>query len=616
MFAKLLKKAVGDRYDIVPPQLAIKAMRSSGFRGTDNAVAELIDNSIQSGLEAGNKCTNIEVLCIEAPKNEGQRSTTRITQIAVYDNAAGMDAETLRYAMMFGVGTRLSQKDQKGIGKFGMGLPNASISQCKHVDVYSWKDGKVLKTYLNVEDIQNGTLREVPEPEKSELPANWKSLIKSDIGDTGTLVVWSQLDRPSWVRHKAFFNNAEFLIGRMYRTFIADGTVKIRLAAFSRSGGSNVQTLADAFVRPNDPMMLMKGTMAPAPYDKEPAFQEFGNPDRITIKTPDGKESVVTIRYSLAKQETRDTDTGAAGSTPIGKFVAKNLGVSIVRAGRELELNTSWNNPSEPRERWWGIEISFEPELDEIFGVTNDKQSATNLFRCDPAEDAKNEGLSKADLFDNLAESLDPRLSNYTISTAIAKRLSTIRDHIRKQREGTLAESRGASGANDAETFASLATKRRIETTGQKSKSDIEHETTSQEEKKNAIKEHLIEGGCDEEAAEAIAVESVSNDVRYHFAHTKLNSAAIFDVVSERGESFIKLNTNHPAHEHFIELLRNEDGSGDTPALKGLKLLLTAWARMEDEATERDLEKLQDTRADWGRIARDFIRESTGDIEE
>ena len=67
--------------------------------------------------------------------------------------------------------------------------------------------------------------------------------------------------------------------------------------------------------------------------------------------------------------------------------------------------------------------------------------------------------------------------------------------------------------------------------------------------------------------------------------------------------------------EHFIELLRNEDSSSDSPALKGLKLLLTAWARMEDEVSDRNLEILQDTRINWGRIARDFLREATGEID-
>ena len=618
MFAKFLKKAVGDHYDIVPPQLAIKAMRSSGFRGTDNAIAELIDNSIQSGTEKGNETTNVEVLCIEEPKQEGHRQTTRISKIAVYDDAAGMDSDTLRYAMMFGVGTRLSEKDQKGIGKFGMGLPNASISQCRQVDVYSWKNGDVLKTYLNVDDIQNGMLREVPEPEPSKIPDEWKKLIKSKISDSGTLVVWSQLDRPSWVRHKAFFNNAEFLIGRMYRYFIREGRAKIRLAAFSKSGGSSIQKLADAFVRPNDPLMLMTETMAPEPYDSVAAFQEFGNPDEIIVKKPDGTESVVKITYSLAKQETRDTEpgAGAAGSKDIGKFVAKNLGVSIVRAGRELELNTSWNNPSDPRERWWGIEISFDPSLDEVFGVTNDKQSATNLFRCDIAEDAKNEGISKAELIDSLTESMDPRLTSYKISQAIAKRLTTIREHIKKQRENELAGKRGASGDGDAESAASRATSRRMELTGQKSKSDLKRESSSEKERQESVREHLKEGGLEEGAADTIAVESVSKNIRYYFTYTKLNSSAIFDISEDRGEFFIKLNTNHPAHKHFIELLRHDDSASDSPELKGLKLLLTAWARMEDEATDRDLEHLQDTRNDWGRIARDFIRESAGETDD
>ena len=50
-----------------------------------------------------------------------------------------------------------------------------------------------------------------------------------------------------------------------------------------------------------------------------------------------------------------------AGNLPHGKYAARNVGVSIVRADRELELNTSWVNPGDLRERWWGVELSFEP---------------------------------------------------------------------------------------------------------------------------------------------------------------------------------------------------------------------------------------------------------------
>ena len=72
---------------------------------------------------------------------------------------------------------------------------------------------------------------------------------------------------------------------------------------------------------------------------------------------------------------------------------------------------------------------------------------------------------------------------------------------------------------------------------------------------------------------------------------------------------FIKINLNHPAYESFFEILNSKDQEGeDSTTLTGLKLLLTAWARMEDEASEQMLEQLQDIRIEWGKIARDFLR--------
>ena len=45
-------------------------------------------------------------------------------------------------------------------------------------------------------------------------------------------------------------------------------------------------------------------------------------------------------------------------------------------------------------------------------------------------------------------------------------------------------------------------------------------------------------------------------------------------------------------------------------ALDGLKLLLMAWARYEDEQPDGTLrQRTQDARLDWGRIARSFLQE-------
>ena len=52
------------------------------------------------------------------------------------DNGHGMSADTLVQALRFG-GRQQSQSVQQ-IGKYGMGLPTASVSQCKRLDVWTW----------------------------------------------------------------------------------------------------------------------------------------------------------------------------------------------------------------------------------------------------------------------------------------------------------------------------------------------------------------------------------------------------------------------------------------------------------------------------------------------
>ena len=58
----------------------------------------------------------------------------------------------------------------------------------------------------------------------------------------------------------------------------------------------------------------------------------------------------------------------------MGKHYLKNTGISLVRKAREIDFgNFGFFDGQEARERWWGCEIRFEPELDELFGITNTK---------------------------------------------------------------------------------------------------------------------------------------------------------------------------------------------------------------------------------------------------
>ena len=89
-------------FDFVPAKLAIKAMRSNGFKSTDYAISELIDNSIQAALEAGHHHCNVELICLEKRVEKNGRRVSRISEIIIADSSGGMSADILRSALMFG----------------------------------------------------------------------------------------------------------------------------------------------------------------------------------------------------------------------------------------------------------------------------------------------------------------------------------------------------------------------------------------------------------------------------------------------------------------------------------------------------------------------------------
>jgi hypothetical protein len=53
---------------------------------------------------------------------------------------------------------------------------------------------------------------EVPIPELSALPEMWSSVVKNT-KDTGTLVVWSKLDRCLWKTGKTIIDHSESIVG-------------------------------------------------------------------------------------------------------------------------------------------------------------------------------------------------------------------------------------------------------------------------------------------------------------------------------------------------------------------------------------------------------------------
>ncbi|WP_386340580.1 ATP-binding protein [Xanthomonas citri pv. citri] len=582
-------------FPIIPQNLSISAMRSSGYRDTAHALAELIDNSIQAGEDSDTR-TEVEVICIDETLTGGRH---QISRLAVYDNASGMSPGLLRKALQFGNGSHLEKAQQKGIGKFGMGLPNSSISQCKRVDVWTWqKKESVHHAYLDVQDIQDGKVTEVPEPQLSEIPSEWRSLIAGSLAEHGTLVVWSKLDRVSWKKSTTLLRHTEFISGRVYRHFINDKSVRIRLAAYESKSKA---TVFESFVRPNDPLYLMSGTNAPAPFNQEPAFVPFGQP-LVLMVGHGGAEHSVTIIASICKPEARRE----GGTKPIGQHAQKNQGISVVRSRRELELNHSFTNSYDTRERWWGIEVQFDPGLDDVFGVTNNKQSATGFTRLSAEEDALEEGLSVKEYQETLEQDCDPRLAMYRISREIEKLLYSMRAQVAKMREGERIHSTKERAENKAEKAATDSVTRRRERIGDTGRSDKE-ESAPASDRTSALTTDIVQDGVEEAKALEIAVDYVKKKIKFRFRHASVPGSNIFDVSTAGGVILVTLNTRHPVHTRIFEALRGEDGSEAQYAREVLSLV-AAWARMEDEAPSEKLRMaIEETRSHWGRMAMDFF---------
>lgn len=101
---------------LLVPANFIKAMRESGYVSLSTALAELIDNSIQA---------NATAIDITIDRSE----PGALPRISVEDDGQGMTEEELTACLRFGGSSRFDSR--RSFGRFGMGLPAASLSQAR-----------------------------------------------------------------------------------------------------------------------------------------------------------------------------------------------------------------------------------------------------------------------------------------------------------------------------------------------------------------------------------------------------------------------------------------------------------------------------------------------------
>ena len=593
------------------PNMTVQAMRDSRYRHPALALAELIDNSVDA------RASRVEILIREHQVQVSQRVRWRVEQLAVIDNGHGMSPETLVQALRFG--GRQPSSSIKQIGKYGMGLPTSSVSQCKRVDVWSWTRDieQSAHSYIDIWQIEEGLQQEVPAPDGEPIPREWFDMASSAVVNPhhGTLIVWSEPDRIV-AQPQTIFNQVEEEIGRIYRWYIHREELSIRLASL-RPGETKPQL--DSEVHPNDPLYLMEDSTTPEPWNQQAMFTEYARRE-FQIHTMDREESVEVL-YSIVKPEVLGNHRGdLPGNTLHGRHARKNMGISVIREDRELALEnffiTEGGGGSVPENRWWGCEVRFGAGCDDAFGVDHNKQMVSYFARA-VRDTSETDVSSRQQRLDDLGVGEDD------IYAVVSHIRSTVTSMMREiERMFAQRPSRPRSTPKDvpktieeeAGALVRNATRDAIETGGaRQTNTDLERERLDDNERKGQLADYLEHEGISPPEAEREAEKLVRNKDWFKVIHKQLDGYQMFSFEGRGGVLHMSLNIHHPIYEFLRVIEREAEESGSEVARRaavGILAMLLSWGRMEDDIERADLRlQVQDRALHWGRMVSGVLRE-------
>lgn len=218
----------------------IESTRAIGY-SLEAAVADIIDNSIAANAK------NVDIYFFPI---DG-------AYIAILDNGIGMNEKEIDVAMQYGSKNPIEEREQKDLGRFGLGLKTASLSQCRCLTVISKQGDRLEGRQWNIDHVigvGDWSLIVLDEDEMNQLP----QIDELKKYGSGTLVIWQKLDRL-----KAGEINFELSLGRkidrvrdhlslVYHRYIAGeaGITKLKLSI----NGEKVKAL--------DPFLTEKSVQA------------------------------------------------------------------------------------------------------------------------------------------------------------------------------------------------------------------------------------------------------------------------------------------------------------------------------------------------------------------
>ncbi len=573
----------------------IEKQRSSGYKSTIYAMAEIVDNSVDA------KAKKIELILEEQTKVTGLRSSNLLSKIIFMDNGLGMSRKRINGCLTFSEG---EGKSDSRIGAFGVGLPNSSISVGRKVEVYS-KDEDNNWNYVFL-DLDDQLIRDKPGYDPSVI----KRPILNDVinidSDIRTIVIWSKLDMVDAARASTIIDRAKKLLGRIYRYKIQEG-LSILFSSYLK-GNPRLDIDRERII-PYDPLFVMETENFITKeiwkwgLEQDPAgiHPELGKEEEFTSKfhyakfikgcsknktslavfqkydnywdVPysvnfGGKEYKWIIKASFANSSITNPGIRNGGGTKIGKIFGEKMSgggrknfksgnIFFLRANREIDYGSfGLYTVTNEKNRFWTIEIHFDSDLDELMGVSNTKQSVDFT-------PVKSEDLQTTGVYEDLSLGAQREVLWSQMTETIQRCIKGINTHLREY----------------ARNFKALEKSKLDETEEGKSPIPGVEDTVINvlpkaqevwnEEKKQEISKFL------KKTYMHLSMDAVKYQVelfskgmsRTVVLYTANETNNLFELIEKRGVHITLINTNHIYYTNVIEPLKNS---------KRLKLFVVA----------------------------------------
>lgn len=163
-------------FELPPDPYLLESMRAVGY-SFETAVADVIDNSVAA----------------HAPTIHLLASANGQPRVSVFDDGDGMDRETAINAMRLAARSPSETRKESDLGRFGLGLKTASLSQCRRLTVASKHQGELSILRWDLDYVIKTGRWLVLELDARKLESLFGHELMDQV-ESGTLICWEELD--------------------------------------------------------------------------------------------------------------------------------------------------------------------------------------------------------------------------------------------------------------------------------------------------------------------------------------------------------------------------------------------------------------------------------------